>query len=116
MAVHFSRWIPFDIVKPLLDKKLYVVLSDHATLQSGETLPLPVLEDHMEEQNEDIFHKGNNDIFDNEDTEMVELDSEHSDDESDPEAGSLSEVTGDGDLDNVLIELSSAHLRYKVCM
>lgn len=116
MAVHFCRWIPFDNAKPLLDKKLYVVLSDHATLQNGETLSLPVLEDHMEEQNEDIFHEGKNDIFDTEDTEMVELDSEHSDDESDPEVGSPSEVTSDGDVGNVLIKLSSAHLRYKVCM
>lgn len=107
------QWIPFDISKPLLDKKLYVVLSDHATLRNGETLSSSLLEDHMEEKIEDIFHEGKNDIFDNEDTEMVELDSEHSDDESDLEVGSPSAVTGDGDVGNVLIELSSAHLRYK---
>lgn len=69
----------------------------------------------MEEQQEELFHEGKNDIFVNGDEEMAELDSEDSDDESDPEAGSASSSEiGDSDVGNVLIGLRSARLRYKV--
>ncbi|KAL3523964.1 hypothetical protein ACH5RR_016798 [Cinchona calisaya] len=111
------QWIPFDIAKPLLDRKRYVVLSDFASLRNGEPLPPAVLQNHMEEQHEDYFNECKNDVFVHEDEEMIELDSEESDDESDPETCCApSAAAEDGDVGNVLIGTKSVQLRFKdVC-
>ncbi|KAL7147850.1 hypothetical protein ABFS83_06G136600 [Erythranthe nasuta] len=42
------QWVPYDISKPLLDRKKYVILSDYATSQNGESLLLNVLGSRME--------------------------------------------------------------------
>ncbi|XP_060217950.1 arginyl-tRNA--protein transferase 1-like [Lycium barbarum] len=75
------QWVPFDVAKPLLDRKRYIVLSDFAT-QNGEPLPLSTLENYEEETDEQRFH-GSNDIFvgEDEDEEMDEFNYEDSDDE-----------------------------------
>lgn len=54
-----SRWIPFDIARPLLDKKGYVVLSDFASSQDGESSPSSLSESDMEEQPYIDFSKAN---------------------------------------------------------
>ncbi|XP_021904178.1 arginyl-tRNA--protein transferase 1-like isoform X2 [Carica papaya] len=53
------RWIPFDIARPLLDKKGYVVLSDFASSQDGESSPSSLSESDMEEQPYIDFSKAN---------------------------------------------------------
>ncbi|KAJ6909766.1 hypothetical protein NC652_020682 [Populus alba x Populus x berolinensis] len=50
---NLSRWVPFEIAQPLLDKKSYVVLSDSVLLQSGESSQPLVSGNVMEEQDDD---------------------------------------------------------------
>ncbi|CAI9091689.1 OLC1v1026777C3 [Oldenlandia corymbosa var. corymbosa] len=104
------QWIPFDIAKPLLDRKKYVVLSDFASFTDGEP---SILDDPMEEQHDDLFHGGKNDVIIYRDEEMADFDSEESDDESDPEI-SNSPSSQDGDVGNILIGMKSVRLRFKV--
>ncbi|KAG8390103.1 hypothetical protein BUALT_Bualt01G0048800 [Buddleja alternifolia] len=104
------QWVPYDIVKPFLDKRKYVVLSDFATLQNGESLPL---DNHMEKQQNDSIQEPSNDVFVDED-DMAEIDSEDSDNETDSEASGATTVgSEDADLSNLLIGLKEARLRYK---
>ncbi|KAA8534081.1 hypothetical protein F0562_031726 [Nyssa sinensis] len=100
------QWVPFEIVRPLLDRKPYVILSDFATSQN-------VLEDHMELQLDDPGQEDSNDVPIDEDEEM-ELDSEDSDDESWSETNGLTSVKKeDGAISNILIGLKGSRLRYK---
>lgn len=103
------RWVPYDIAKPLLDRRKYVVLSDYATLRNGDSLPLDVSDGHMEEQQNEFDHEPSTDVRMHED-EMAELDSDSSDVESDSEASVLEDV----DLGNVLMGIREHRLRYKV--
>lgn len=110
-----SRWIPFDIARPLLDKKRYAVLSDFAILQNGESSPPDVSENVKEVQHDDDIHQDSNDSFMGEDEAMIDHESESSDDESDPESSGLTSVDiEDGDISNILIGLKGSHFRYKV--
>ncbi|XP_075108285.1 arginyl-tRNA--protein transferase 2 isoform X1 [Nicotiana tabacum] len=106
------QWVPFDVAKPLLDRKRYVVLSDIAT-ENGEHLPPSILENYEEQNDEKQFH-GSNDIFVGEDDEMDEPDFEDSDDELDPESSDVQlPKVENGDVGNVLIGLKEVRLRYK---
>ncbi|XP_022887220.1 arginyl-tRNA--protein transferase 1-like [Olea europaea var. sylvestris] len=68
----------------------------------------------MEEQHDDPFQEGSNDIYFNNDEEMTELDSEDSDNESDSESSDPTTVESeDVDASNILIGLKGAHLKYK---
>ncbi|EYU22340.1 hypothetical protein ABFS82_06G137200 [Erythranthe guttata] len=99
------QWVPYDISKPFLDRKKYVILSDYATSQKGESLLLNVLDNHMEDQE----NEATNDVLVNED-EIAEFDSDFSDDESDE---SDSETNG-ADVSNVLIGVrANVHRRFK---
>ncbi|KAI3470870.1 hypothetical protein Pfo_027533 [Paulownia fortunei] len=100
------QWVPYDIAKPFLDRRKYVVLSDYATLQNGESLPLNVLVSHTEQQQNEFAQEASNDVIINED-EMA-LDPDFSDDESESEV-----ALEDADLSNVLIGVRGARLRYK---
>ncbi|XP_057978923.1 arginyl-tRNA--protein transferase 2 isoform X2 [Malania oleifera] len=97
------QWVPYDIAKPLLDARPHVVLSDFSTSQHGESL-LPIPDDLMEQQHDDLGREGDsNDIMDeDEEEEIDDLDSENSD----------GEMEGD-DFNNVLIGLQESRLRYK---
>ncbi|RYR34730.1 hypothetical protein Ahy_A10g049731 isoform A [Arachis hypogaea] len=44
-ACIISRWVPFDITRPLLDKRLYVVLSDSSVLKNGNSFLPQATED-----------------------------------------------------------------------
>ncbi|KAM4093792.1 hypothetical protein ACB094_06G145800 [Castanea mollissima] len=80
------QWISFDIARPLLDKKPYLVLSDFANLQNRELSP-PDVSDNVKE---------------------VQYD------ESDTESSGLRSVEiEDGDISNILIERKGSRLRYK---
>ncbi|GFQ02512.1 arginyl-tRNA--protein transferase 1 [Phtheirospermum japonicum] len=106
------QWVPYDIAKPLLDRRKYVVLSDYATLQNGEPLPLDVGVSQMDEQQNEFVDEASNDVMVNEDE--MELDSDCSDDESDSESSGEASVALEGvNPGNVLIGVRGARLRYK---
>ncbi|XP_027162606.1 arginyl-tRNA--protein transferase 2 isoform X1 [Coffea eugenioides] len=108
------QWIPFDVAKPLLDRKRYVVLSDFASLTKGEPLPPTTLQNHMEDLHGDLFSECKDDVFIHEDVEMIELDSEDSDVDSEPETSSSPPAAAeDGDVGNILIGMKSLRLRFK---
>ncbi|KAL3334312.1 hypothetical protein AABB24_030841 [Solanum stoloniferum] len=105
------QWVPFDVAKPLLDMKSYMVLSDFAT-QNGQPLPPSNLENY-EEQNDQHFH-GSNDIFVGEDEEMDEFNYEDSDDELVAESSSIHlPKVEDKDVGSILIGMKEVRLRYK---
>ena len=113
---HISRWISFDIARPLLDKKPYVVLSDFANLQNGELSP-PDVSDNVKEVQYDDIHQDSNDPFMCEDEEMIDQKYESDSDESDTESSDLRSVEiEDGDISNILIGQEGSCLRYKVCV
>lgn len=91
-----------------------MVLSDCSTSQIGEFSTLNVVDSHMEEQNTEFAHEASNDVLVDND-EMVELDSDSSDVESDSEASGATNVDlEDADVNNVLIGVRGNRLRYKV--
>ncbi|KAL1535418.1 arginyltransferase [Salvia divinorum] len=106
------EWVPYDIAKPLLDRKKYVVLSDHATLHSEDSSPLKVTDGSIEEQQNEFDQETTDDVRMHDD-EMTELDSDSSDVESDSEVGASATVVLESDLDNVLIGIKGLRLRYK---
>jgi arginine-tRNA-protein transferase len=112
----YCRWIPYDIARPLLDRKLYVVLSDFAILQNGESSPSRISENVTEVQHDDIC-QDSNDLCMEEDEEMIDPDCDSSDDESGPESSDKVFIEiDDGGISNILIGLERSRLRYKVCV
>lgn len=97
-----SRWVPYDIAKPLLDRNPYVVLSDASIIQNGESSPPQVTEDVMEMQLSDVSQEDANDALMDKDEEMI-----------DPELASYGE-TDHGSISNILIGLEDSRLRYEV--
>ncbi|KAG6665886.1 arginyl-tRNA--protein transferase 2-like isoform X2 [Carya illinoinensis] len=103
------QWIPFHIVRPLLDRKPYVVLSDFATLKNGESSPPPVSEDFIETQQFDV-HQDSNDLG----VEMIDPEYGSSDDEPCLESSDVVSIEGeDGDISDILIEFNGSRQRYK---
>ena len=99
----------------MLDKKKYVILSDFASLQDGESSQSCIPECVMELQHDDIGLEDSNDVLMDDDEEMIEMESGSSGDELDPETSGLgSSAIEDGDLTNVLIGQRESRLRYKV--
>ena len=112
----YCRWIPFDIARPLLDRKPYVVLSDFATLQNGESSPSQVCENVVEVQHDGIC-QDTNDLCMEDDEEMIDPKCESSDDESVPESSDIVFIERDnGGISNILIVWERSRLRYKVCL
>ncbi|XVF84007.1 hypothetical protein PTKIN_Ptkin16aG0540200 [Pterospermum kingtungense] len=107
------QWVPFHLARPLLDKQKYVISSDITNSQDGESSQSCIPESVMEQQHDDIRQEDSNDIP-IEDTEMIEIESESSDDELDPETSGLGSAAVDnGDLTNILIGVRGSRLRYK---
>lgn len=105
------QWVPYDVAKPLLDRKPYMVLSDFAT-QNGQPLPPSNLENY--EQNDEQHFHGLNDIFVGEDEDMDEFNHEDSDDELVAESSNIQfPKVEDGDVGHILIGLKDVLLRYK---
>ncbi|XP_020875942.1 arginyl-tRNA--protein transferase 1 isoform X2 [Arabidopsis lyrata subsp. lyrata] len=110
------QWVPFEIARPMLDKKPYVILSDIAISQNqcsllagaSETLAEPAASEHedMEQGETNDNFMGCSDDEDEDDDEMDETESEDSHIESDP--GSK-----DNDINNILIGLYGSQYRYK---
>ncbi|XP_047316079.1 arginyl-tRNA--protein transferase 2-like [Impatiens glandulifera] len=103
------EWVLFNIARPLLDKKSYVVLSDYASLPVEESSTANIPENHVEVKHSRNGDEDMNDIhIENDvddDEEIDELDSEESDDDD-------SGYT-DGSIANTLIGLRRSRLRYK---
>ncbi|XP_059627990.1 arginyl-tRNA--protein transferase 2-like isoform X2 [Cornus florida] len=108
------QWIPFDIARPLLDRKPYVVLSDSS--QNVDSSAPDILGEHTD-QHDDPGIEDSNDVFIDENEEMADTDSEDSDDESGLETNGLTspEIEG-GDVSNILIGLKGSRLRYKIAI
>ncbi|KAG8644890.1 arginyl-tRNA--protein transferase 1 isoform X2 [Manihot esculenta] len=104
------EWVPFNIASPLLDRKPYVVLSDHALLQDGESSTPPASEIAIEVQHDDNCDEDTNDVL-IDDTEMIEPESESSDDGSGPETSV--ETLENFDVGDILIGLKGSRVRYK---
>lgn len=103
------KWVPYDIAKPLLDRKKYVVLSDFTNAQNGELSSNQDPESLSVSQHDDIGDGDSNDAYVNEDEKMLDPDSESSDDEPFPETNDLE----NGDVGNLLLDLRGTRLRYK---
>lgn len=112
------QWVSFDIARPLLDRKRYVVLSDASILQNGESSPFQVAEDQdtMLSQVDESGQEDANDVpmhgDEDEDEEMVESELESSDDEPDIETTSNGEPEN-GDFSKVLLGIKGSRVRYK---
>lgn len=107
------EWVPFEIAKPLLDRKRYAVLTDSSILQNGESSPPHVSDSLVELQHDDLV-QDSNDVFidEDDDEEMIGPDSENSDDESDPGTSGPVKIE-DGDISDILIGLKESRFRYK---
>lgn len=100
------QWVPFEVARPLLDKKPYVILSDitESQNQCSSSLPHgsePRTNEHEEmEQGETNDHfMGGSDDDDDDDEEMDESESEDTHIES--------------DIDNIIVGLYGSQYRYK---
>ncbi|CAH9121435.1 unnamed protein product [Cuscuta epithymum] len=106
-------WVPFEIARPLLDRKPYAVLSD-LTVNNEGPLPPSLLENLRDEQVDDHVPEGSNDIFVQADQKMVENDSEDSDDEEDQlTSGTMTSDMEDGDVGGILVGLNGILLRFQ---
>ncbi|XP_044508721.1 arginyl-tRNA--protein transferase 2-like [Mangifera indica] len=106
------QWVPYDVARPLLDKRPYVVLSDFASLQNQEASSPSVSANATELQHHDIGQADSNDVLMDYEEEMLEPESETDDDLSDSETSGLN-VGIDGDITNILIGLNQSRVRYK---
>lgn len=96
------RWVPFEVAKPLLDKKPYSVLSNISKVSSSSSSPQAsetLLESTSE--HEDMEQGDTND----DDDEMY-----NSDEDSDSDSSSSRNRS---DITNILISLNGPRLRYK---
>lgn len=106
--------MPFEIARPLLDKKPYVILSDFATVPNGEFSEPIALENNMEMQHDGPVQEDMIDVPVDEDEEVTEL-IEDSDDESDSEFSLLTaSLVEDGNVGDTLIGFKESRLRYQV--
>ncbi|KAL8102821.1 hypothetical protein AgCh_027371 [Apium graveolens] len=110
------QWFPYEAAKPLLDRKRFVILSDLHNLQTVESSTPKLSASQLEPPHDYTFQEESNDVPFDEDEEMSEVDSEDSDDESDPETSVLAlPEFEDASVGNVKIGLKGSRLRYKVC-
>ncbi|KAF8115174.1 hypothetical protein N665_0029s0020 [Sinapis alba] len=101
------QWVPFEVARPLLDKKPYVILSDITDSQNqasslpyaSETLATSEHED-MEQGETNDRYMGGSDDDDDDDEEMDESESEDTHIDSDY-------------IDNIIISLYGSQYRYK---
>ncbi|KAJ6690179.1 hypothetical protein OIU85_006459 [Salix viminalis] len=93
------QWIPFELAKPLLDEKSYVVLSDYVLLQNGESSQPLVSGNVMEVQDDGI----SNDVLIDDDDKMIEPELESSDDDCLEAFGQASAEIENGDVSDILI-------------
>lgn len=103
------QWVPHGLIKQLLDRKKYVVLSDTSSSEDGGSSTAHESESLVEMQQDDVGHENHNEIFDE---DYSDPGSESSDDESFLETDSL---TGNDEVDmnDILIGLNGSNMRYR---
>ncbi|KAL5710331.1 arginyltransferase [Ranunculus cassubicifolius] len=103
------QWVPFDIARPLLDKKPYVILSDFANLQNESSSPHhDIVKIHKSDPSGDMVESGSD-----EDEQMMEPNFEGSEEEdSETETISVNEILSE-DVSNVMMGFKDTRLRYK---
>lgn len=105
------EWVPFDIAKPLLDEKPYVILSDYLTLKDWETSPKLPNSSVGSSVSGDMGNPNKN--FNDEDEE-TSIDLEDVD--ADMAKESVSEA-GNGltaaDINNIIIDLNGSRMKFK---
>ncbi|KAM1020227.1 hypothetical protein ACFX13_042228 [Malus domestica] len=106
------QWVPFDVAKPLLDKKRYAVLSDVSIPQDKASLQPHVSEEDMEVQHDDIGKEDTNDFLMYDDGGAIDSEYESSDNEQ----NLVSADVEDGDVGNILIGLKGSRVRFKDIM
>ncbi|CAH2040988.1 unnamed protein product [Thlaspi arvense] len=108
-----QRWVPFDIAKPLLDRRPYVILSDYTGLPNGAISSSGMLENIVHPHHDDPSQEDTNDIPMDEDEEMAEVDSDDSDEKADLQSSDLPSLQVEGSVNDILIRLNGVHLGYK---
>ncbi|KAK1306033.1 Arginyl-tRNA--protein transferase 1 [Acorus calamus] len=111
------QWVPFDIARPLLDRKKYCILSDHYKLQDGELLTDHVSESSVGKLCLNYNEEDTNEASSDEDEEM-ERDLEDMDTDSVDEPGPEHSISMDDelkvqDVGNVMIDLHGSRVKFK---
>ncbi|KAL2333349.1 hypothetical protein Fmac_014562 [Flemingia macrophylla] len=106
------QWVPFNLARPLLDRKPYAVLSDFSILKNGESSLPQMTDDVMGRELDDAGQEDANDVPMLADEEMVESESEFSEDEPDPETTSYDDPEI-GDVSKVLLGVKGSKVIYK---
>ncbi|KAF4357416.1 hypothetical protein F8388_017869 [Cannabis sativa] len=109
------EWVSFDVARPYLDKKAYVVLSDCAAQQDEESSSPNASEQAMEMQHHDNSVEDTNDVLM---PQREEMDDAEYDDSSDNDSGGESNLPesiqgDDGDIGNLLIGMRGTYMKYK---
>lgn len=108
------QWVPYDNARPLLDRKPYVVLSDFASLQNGESSLPQVSESDTGMENDDNVQEDSNDALIDYDEEMIEPEFGNFDNQPELETSGLtSKQAEDGDIAKILIGGQESRVRYK---
>ncbi|GMH04206.1 hypothetical protein Nepgr_006045 [Nepenthes gracilis] len=107
------QWVPFNVAKHLFDRTKYVVLSDFSSSQNGESSLLQEPENPMDLHHTDLDHCDSNDVRVDGDEEMVDPNSEWSDDDFFPETSDLASFETEDDVSDILIELKGYRVRFK---
>lgn len=108
------EWVPYDVAKPLLDRSRYVVLSDYANMQNGNSSstlePGKLLDQRHDERSDGDV----NDADVGGDEKMRSPDSDSSEDELLHETNELTAVPMENvDLGRILLGLRGTRVRYQ---
>ncbi|XP_062092510.1 arginyl-tRNA--protein transferase 2-like [Humulus lupulus] len=108
------EWVSFDVARPFLDRKAYVVLSDCAALQDGESSAPNAPEQAMEVQHHDNSLEDTNDVLMHQMEEMDDAEYDSSDIDSGGESSDPESIqVEDGDIGNLLIGMRGTCMKYK---
>ncbi|KAF6153583.1 hypothetical protein GIB67_027450 [Kingdonia uniflora] len=111
------KWVSFDIARPLLDKKSYVILSDFASLQNEDPSSHMVLENPFELQHHDPSQENQIEYLSDEDEEMVDpyFEGSGSDDDLDPETSGTEPIDElvEGEVGNILMGIKDSRMRFR---
>ncbi|PON76715.1 Arginine-tRNA-protein transferase [Parasponia andersonii] len=107
------QWVSFDVARPFLDRKAYVVLSDCAILQDGESSTPNASEQVIELQHDDITVEDSN-VLMHQNEEAADPEYQTSDDESGGESSDPESAQREnGDISNLLVGLKGTCMKYK---
>uniref|UniRef100_A0ACD5U1K8 Uncharacterized protein n=1 Tax=Avena sativa TaxID=4498 RepID=A0ACD5U1K8_AVESA len=107
------EWVHYDSAKPLLDKSLYSVLSDYSTAQ--DEMPQPQTHGPCDESSAKSNHSETPIDEDDEDSDYDEMDMMVDEEmaHSESNADTTEDSSNVGDIENVLMDLNGARIKYK---